>query len=53
MYWPSAGKLAAGKVSDQLPPASDAVWKDSVPEANDARFLVEAVETRRIETCTA
>ena len=21
----------AGKVSDQLPPASDAVWKDSVP----------------------
>ena len=24
-YWPSAGKLAAGKASDQLPPASVAV----------------------------
>ena len=42
VYWPSAGKLAAPKASDQLPPASVAVWKVSPPDDERAPVPVEA-----------
>ena len=38
VYWPSAGKLAAPKASDQLPPASVAEWKVSPPAPNELPF---------------
>ncbi len=38
VYSPSAGKLDAGKASDQLPPARPAVWYVSLPDENEAPF---------------
>jgi hypothetical protein len=35
---PSAGKLEAGNAYDQSPPASDAVWKTSLPLPNEEPF---------------
>ena len=38
VYWPSAGKLAAPKASDQLPPARVAVWKVSPADEKELPF---------------
>ncbi len=35
-YWPSAGKLAAAKGYDQLPPASEAANQLSVPASKES-----------------